>query len=720
MKTTQRRRGHRGATRIVLHTLPILLSAPAFAETAIPLPPVQVDSALDGTTATTLSGDTLDEQRSSSDTAAMLKGLTGVNLTAGGGQSSLPTMHGLADDRIKTLVDGMPITASCPNHMNPVLGYIQPSAVAKVEAIAGITPVSRGGDSIGGTIAVQSSSPVFAKPGEDVHVEGSASVRYRSNNQDFGQALTGTVATDRFSARYHADHAKANSYHDGNGDRVMASEYEQESHDLTLAAKAGDGVVTLKGGQKFTPSEGFPNQYMDLLYNRSHYLNGRYQGAFGWGDLDVRAYWQNVKHYMNFLEERTNYAGGVGMPMYTKGDDVGYSVDATVPAGKTDTVRIGNSLHRYTLNDWWPPVSNVAGGMMSPDTFWNVNDGERTVLGTYAEWETRPTEQWTHLLGVRNDMVWTDADRVQGYSTAMYGTDANAFNAEDRSKLDANWDLTALTRFERDRNNTLEAGYARKTRSPNLYERYAWSTGSMAMRMVNWFGDGNGYVGDVSLRPEVAHTLSASSDWHDGARQDWNVKVTPYYTYIHDYIGVDKIGTATFTTNGNSIPLNLLRFANHDAMIYGFDVSGGMNLWNDAEYGSGRLKGTLGWMDGHQVNTGDTLYRMLPINAHASIEHTLGSWTNELAFDLMGQKSGTDTLRKEHGTKAYALVNLYSGYQWQNVSFRFGIENLLNKQYYSPLGGVDVAGARAKGNQSAFENLAGEGRSVTAEMTVTF
>ena len=34
--------------------------------------------------------------------------------------------------------------------------------------------------------------------------------------------------------------------------------------------------------------------------------------------------------------------------------------------------------------------------------------------------------------------------------------------------------------------------------------------------MVGWFGDENGYVGNLSLKPEVAHTVSATADWHGG------------------------------------------------------------------------------------------------------------------------------------------------------------------------------------------------------------
>jgi hypothetical protein len=42
--------------------------------------------------------------------------------------------------------------------------------------------------------------------------------------------------------------------------------------------------------------------------------------------------------------------------------------------------------------------------------------------------------------------------------------------------------------------------------------------------MNNFVGDGNGYIGNADLKPEVAHTLSASGDWHDAAQKEWGVK----------------------------------------------------------------------------------------------------------------------------------------------------------------------------------------------------
>ena len=91
---------------------------------------------------------------------------------------------------------------------------------------------------------------------------------------------------------------------------------------------------------------------------------------------------------------------------------------------------------------------------------------------------------------------------------------------ESRGKSDDNWDLSWLARFTPDATQTYEIGLAQKTRSPNLYERYTWSTWQMAAFMNNVVGDGNGYVGDVDLKPEVARTVSITADWHDAVRSN--------------------------------------------------------------------------------------------------------------------------------------------------------------------------------------------------------
>ena len=98
------------------------------------------------------------------DAADLLRGVPGVSLGGAGGISSLPAIHGLSDDRLRIQVDGTDLMAACPNHMNSPLSYADPSRIESVTVYSGITPVSVGGDSIGGSIQVKSAPPRVRHP----------------------------------------------------------------------------------------------------------------------------------------------------------------------------------------------------------------------------------------------------------------------------------------------------------------------------------------------------------------------------------------------------------------------------------------------------------------------------------------------------------------------------------------------------------------------------
>lgn len=697
---------------LIVSLLPILQAPGALAQTATSLPPVTVDvggteeglAAPLGSTVLT-EADLAAGRTATSDTARLLKNTPGVSLYSGGGVSSLPAIHGMADDRIKTLVDGMPITAACPNHMNPALSYIDPNDAAKIDVMAGITPVSAGGDSIAGTIAVEKAPPAFAAPGEGLHTEGRLSAAYRSTSHGIDTSGEVAAATENYSLGYAGSWAHAGDYHRG-GDNapVRTSQYQTENHALTLATRQGDHLLVLEGGWQFIPYEGFPNQRMDLTENNSKFVNGRYEGEFGWGKLDARAYWRDTAHEMNFIGQ----IKGRNMPMNTDSTDLGYSVTGEIPLSARDTLRIGNEFHHFALDDWWPPVPGSMS--MGPNDFWNIADGRRDRLGSFAEWEARWTSQWTSLLGIRNDTVWMNAGDVQGYN-ASANADAARFNSRDHHKTDVNFDVTALARYEADKTGTYEAGYARKTRSPNLHERYTWSTSMMALRMNNWVGDGNGYIGDIDLKPEVAHTFSTSADWHDPAKKTWGLKVTPYYTYVQDYIDADRRPGQTASTGFVNLQL-----ANHDAQLYGVDVSGEMEAWDAPAYGRGVIKTTFGWVNGENLDTGDNLYNIMPFQAHLALEHRLGGWSNAVELEGAAGKAAVSHTRNEIQTPGYALVHLRTGYDWQNISANFGVENLFNQLYHEPLGGADLSDT---GKQWGY-NVPGAGRTYLAGVTVRF
>lgn len=674
-----------------------------------------------------------------SDSARLLGDVPGVSLYGAGGVSSLPAIHGLADDRLRIKVDGMDLISACSNHMNPPLSYIDPPQVGSIEVFSGITPVSVGGDSIGAAIVVKSAAPEFARPGEGSLVKGQAGAFYRSNGHGKGGHVALTAASERVSLTYNGSTAESGNYKAATdfkaaglaapgrawlaGDEVGSSRYKSENHSLGLALRHDNHLVELKLGLQDIPYQGFPNQRMDMTGNDSQQINLRYVGQYRWGALEARAYNEKTRHAMQFGDDKRFWYGATsnvpGMPMDTEGKNTGVLVKANVVLSERDVLRVGGEAQNYSLNDWWNP----SGGGMAPNTFWNINNGERNRLGIFAEWEARWNSQWLTQIGARSETVTMNTGTVQGYN-AGYAADATAFNAANRQRTDNNLDLAALARYTPDATQTFEFGYSQKTRSPNLYERFAWSTGGMAMRMVNWAGDGNGYVGNLNLKPEVAHTLSATANWHDAAQKEWGLNVTPYLTYVQDYIDA----SACLVKRGSCLAVNPstgflhLTFANQAARIYGVDVSGHMPLAKTSDYGSFTATGMVSYVRGKNTSTDSGLYNMMPLSGKLAVVQRVSNWTNTVEAQLVDAKTEVSQVRNEIKTAGHGLLNLRSSYQWKQARFDIGIENALDKFYASPLGGAYTGHGTTMSATGVPYGIAvpGAGRSIYAGVTVKF
>ena len=660
------------------------------------------------------------------DTASLLQDVPGVSLYGAGGVSSLPSIHGLADDRLRITIDGMDFIATCPNHMNPPLAYLDPNAVSKIKVYAGITPVSVGGDSIGGSIVAETRAPEFAAPGQGLLTKGEIGTFFRSNNNALGGNIGATAATENFSVSYTGAYSKADNYTAGGNfktstatgrlghtlalDEVGSTAYESQTHTLGFALRGGNHLFEAKFGYQDVPEQLYPNQRMDMLGNEQKRVNLRYLGQYDWGMLEARAYYEEVDHFMDFGADKRFWYGSAsggaaavngtpctpisgtcaaGMPMYSASKTTGVNVKADIDLSANDLLRVGALYQSYTLNDWWTP----SGAMMWPNTFVNVNDGQRNRAGVFAEWESRLTRQLTTLLGARYERVDTDTGPVSAYDNtiAPATTLVPAFNSKDRQRADNNLDVTALARYTASSTSDVELGFSRKVRSPSLYERYTWFSRGMEMLMINWVGDGNGYIGDINLKPEKAHTLSATFDWHAPDRS-WEVKATPFYTHVTDYIDAVRcptsLGGACSVANlsgGNKFVY--LQLANQSARLYGLDLSGHMPLASTG-FGEFGLKGLLNYTNGENRDTGDDLYNIMPLNAKLVLTQKLGGWNNAVEFVTALAKDKVSDVRNEIQTPGYSLFNLRASYSWKQVRVDFGVENLFDKFYSLPLGGA--------------------------------
>jgi iron complex outermembrane receptor protein len=695
-----------------------------------------------------LSANTLDavglasEQSRGNDTAGLFKDIPGVSLNTGGGVSSLPAVHGLADDRVKVVVNGMNISSACSNHMNPALSYVAPQAVGKATVMAGITPVSQGGDSVGGTISVDPLAPEFATAEQKSIQSARFGSFYRSVNDNFGSSAAASYATEDWRTEFNASWAKALSYRAGDdGPRVIPSEFETSNGSLRGAVKTASGLWSADLSGQHLPYQGFPNQRMDMTRNDAILGGINYDNSFGWGDLDGKVYYHETWHKMDSLPSRLS----APMPMLSNGSDLGYRVRAHVHLEERHTLHVGNEFFRQTLDDWWP------GQNIYPQDFLSINDGHRNRMGTFAEWQADWDEDWTSLVGFRNDTLWTDTGQVQGYSNDPISDYwSTGFNAANRARTFVNFDVTALGAWTPDKISRYELGFARKQRAPNLYELYAWS-GAAQKSMINWFGDGNGYQGNLDLESETAYNFSFTASWKEPDQGLWSASISPYYTYMTDYIWgrVQSIGRDGFRG---------MQFVNiPEARLYGIDASGRYAFLPESPAGSFALKASLayvrgegrdggrgmpcpypgafpggefvcaaeGWpLEGVQAPENVNLYHIMPIHGTLALEHAIetsyGSFSNYMGVDLVNAKTVVAETYNEPKTPGYVLLNLRTSYQYKQFKLDLGVDNLLDKDYFHPLGGVYIYATRFPYNPAALPRVPAMGRSVFVSFNLEF
>jgi len=676
------------------------------------------------------------------DLVGILTQAPGVTMNPAGGLSGFPVIRGLADHRLDVQVDGMPLMSSCPNHMNTPLSYISPCQAEAVDIYPGITPVSVGGDSIGGSIVVKTKEPLFAAQDQQV-TEGELGAVYRSNGQAKEGHLSVTTASDQLSLTYKGNYAQSENHQAADDfktfttttkaesgteftsgtegtttkkNEVAGSAYESINHNLNIAYKGDDSLLSLTLINQTTPYQQYPNQRMDMTQNDSNKVNLALNKMMQWGELTLQGYTEQVTHKMAFMDYKTSKQ----MPMATDSKTQGLKLSTIMSATASSDLNMGAEIQQYRLDDYWDPNPSAAG--MSPGTFQNINGGERDRYSLFAEWTNQLDRQWKTTVGTRYEMVKTHAGDVNGYhdtDSFMMGTkvtneasEAAAFNGADRAKTDHNLNINVLSSYEANEQFDMDFGLARQVRSPDLYERYTWSTWSMAALMNNFAGDGNGYLGDMDLKPETAYTLSANFDWHSPKQPAWGLQVMPYVSQVENYID------ATLVKNYGDF--SVLKYANQSARLYGLDLAAHYQLAEN-KAGNWVMKLDVNYTKGDNLDSKDGLYNMMPLNGKLTLSQHLNVWNNAIEVVMVDDKNDVSTLRNELKTAGYTLVNLRSRYQWQSVRLDFGAENLFDVSYQLPTGGAYTG----EGNTMSVTgvpllSIPGKGRNLYVGVNVQF
>jgi len=314
----------------------------------------------------------------------------------------------------------------------------------------------------------------------------------------------------------------------------------------------------------------------------------------------------------------------------------------------------------------------------------NFNGVSRDLYSIFSEWTGSLTERLQLQTGIRYTHVEMDAGTVDGTPAQMMmaaGTLRDGFNSADRSQSDDNVDISAQFNYELNDDLSVLAGAARKTRSPSYQERYLW----LPLQATGGLADGNNYVGDVNLDPEVSYEAELGFDWRQG---QYYFAPRIFYRHVDDYIqGTPATDPATIMVSsmmtGDPTPL---KFSNVDARLYGFDVEGGMQLterWF--------VDGVVSYVRGERRDIDDDLYRIAPLNGTVALSHRRANWSATVEGQFYAEQDHVSRTNGETSTGGYGLLNVYGQYSIpeQGITITAGIDNLFDKQYRPHLAGIN-------------------------------
>jgi iron complex outermembrane receptor protein len=111
---------------------------------------------------------------------------------------------------------------------------------------------------------------------------------------------------------------------------------------------------------------------------------------------------------------------------------------------------------------------------------------------------------------------------------------------------------------------------------------------------------------------------------------------------------------------------------------------------------------------------------MMPLNARVALDEELKGFTAGVGVEAVDRKSNVDPHRYEQVTPGYALFHLHAAYQRGHFQASAGADNLLNRNYELPLGGVNFDDFMAGGWMSRIKPLTGRGRSAFFSLTARF
>ena len=665
---------------------------------------------------------TSDRMLAAPDAGELLRRLPGANINKNGELTGIAQYRGMFGNRVNVAINGMPISSGGPNAMDSPLHY---APLAMLEAITlhrGITPVSLGLETIGGSLEASTFKGDFKGPdfefNSKIYLGGQT-----LNNGDVANAFF-TLANEQHLFRANLLQESGDDS-DFSGGTITPSSYERERFDIGYGFKTGKHVFNFDYAVNNTGDAGTPALPMDILAIDSKLARAEYRWLGETRNILVQLSNNDISHDMTNFHLRRPPQGNamvMGPMLYRSTNAVSDNQSFLVKVQQDAT----NGIWRYGVDGHFSShEADISNPNMTPFFVENFDGVEKELVGLFLEKEIEIGQQSLLEAGIRANYYSLNSDTVSANLNPMSLTAgmpfmmnnmaamlANTFNAADRSNSDTNFDLFAKYSFHQNANTTLYAGLARKSRSPSYQEMFLW----MPLEATGGLADGKTYIGNINLQSEVAHEIELGIDWNN---QHLNVSPRLFYKNIDDYIQ----GTPSQNTQVNTFSMmmvnmgmgspNPLQFNNVSAEIYGFDMEAGYSL-----AANWYLRSVLSVTQGKRKDINDNLYRMAPANLSLALDYLAQNWMLTLESITYARQSKVSNTNLETQTAGYALLNASALVQLPgNIDLGIGVNNLFDRYYQDHLAGYNRA---FNPDIAARERLPGLGRNIYARLIWDF
>ncbi len=599
------------------------------------------------------------------DTADVLKKMPGAYVNKNGALSGIAQYRGLFGSRVNVQADGVQVVESCSNSMDAAMSHVPASMVDAVILQRGISPISQGMETLGGSIEVVSRSAESSTNS----FSGDVSLGYASANQGKTGALNLQYKLNNHAFFVGLDVERGENQSTPLGKNVFTG-LERDYYAASYQFDNGRQLLVLSSNYNDTGETGTPALPMDITYAQGGISQIDFTTKLNkqW-KLNAALSYQNTEHLMD------NYLHRSQLPVnqresLTRVNKNAFSLQA-INTGDDCVISFGFD---YDDVDNIAVISNPNNAQFRITNF----DVTKERFSFFTEYQKQLSEQHQYMLGVRFTDTQANAGTVLSSVAMMdnnmgmlHRTLRDRFNAVNQTRSDQNTDFMFNWQHALNQQLSLAYGFAIKNRTPTHQERYLW----LPLEATAGLADGRQYLGNLDLQSEQAYQWELGINFQQGA-----FTTTPHMFYhrINDYIqGVPNTVMPA--------PAGVLRYANVDAELYGFDVESSYQF-NDQF----SMRHVISYVRGKRRDIDDNLYRIAPLNTWVNLSYAHQQWQFEADIMAAVRQDKVSITNTEKATPGFGVLHLSAIKSFKNDSYvKLSVNNVFDKLYYQHTNGYN-------------------------------